>query len=152
MERIASFQVDHTKIGKGLYLSRTDGDIFTYDLRFCRPNCGVYLEIEAIHTLEHLLATYLRNTPDSEHIVYVGPMGCRTGFYILTRDLPHPKAISLIQEALAFAADYSGPIPGASEPECGNYLEHNLDKANTAAQSMCWVLRSWTEELLKYPQ
>ena len=88
MERIKSFQIDHTKLQKGLYVSRIDGDTVTYDLRMCTPNQGVYLENAALHTLEHLFATYVRviNKTFSDQIIYVGPMGCRTGFYFITRD------------------------------------------------------------------
>ena len=98
MERIASFCVDHTKLDRGMYLSRQDGDVLTWDIRMKRPNHGDYLSTGAAHTLEHLFATYARNSAFKDSVIYVGPMGCRTGFYLLTRgltrdmDLPAAKA------------------------------------------------------------
>lgn len=94
MERIASFQVDHRKIDVGMYISRVDGDIVTYDIRMVKPNGGVYLETPSMHTIEHLFATFARNSEFGKGIVYVGPMGCRTGFYLLTRGMSHEAAIS----------------------------------------------------------
>ena len=86
MKTIKSFQVDHTKLQKGLYLSRVDGDCVTYDIRMCTPNGGIYLQNAGLHTFEHLFATYVRNSAHSDEVVYVGPMGCRTGFYFIARD------------------------------------------------------------------
>ena len=95
MQRIASFCVDHTKLKQGMYLSRQDGDILTYDIRMCIPNGGIYLSNGAMHTFEHLFATYARNSRFSDGVIYVGPMGCRTGFYFLTRGISHADAIAL---------------------------------------------------------
>ena len=92
MERIASFCVDHTRLERGMYLSRQDGDIITYDIRMKKPNGGEYLAVPALHTIEHLFATYARNSRYGSGVVYVGPMGCRTGFYLLTRGLTHQQA------------------------------------------------------------
>ena len=105
MKRIKSFEVDHTKFGVGMYISRIDGDITTYDVRMVKPNGGVYLEYGAIHTIEHLFATYARNTEFSDSIIYVGPMGCRTGFYFLTRNLAPETAITIACDVLDFTAD-----------------------------------------------
>lgn len=150
MERIASFCVDHTKLHRGMYLSRQDGDVNTYDIRMKEPNKGDYLENAALHTVEHLFATYARNSAVAQHILYVGPMGCRTGFYLLTRGLSHEDAIRLVQDSFAFMADYVGDIPGASEAECGNFKEQDLSKAKLEARSMLPILKNWTVQKLSY--
>lgn len=151
MQRIASFTVNHDKLSPGLYTSRIDGDVVTYDLRMVLPNSGEYLENDQIHTFEHLFATYVRNTADSDKIVYVGPMGCRTGFYFLVRDSLVPeRVIALLQETMEFIARYEGEIPGASQVECGNAAEHNLPKAKELAGRMAGVLRGWTADRLTY--
>lgn len=150
MKRIASFQVDHTCLMPGMYLSRTDGDVITYDLRFIRPNTPPFLEPAVMHTIEHLFATYVRNNAFSQHIIYFGPMGCRTGFYFLTRGMSHEDAIALTQETLRFISIYEGEIPGASAAECGNYLEQDLPGARAAAARMLPVLQGWTPERLSY--
>ena len=152
MERIASFQIDHDLLQPGMYLSRTDGDVVTYDVRFVRPNTPPFLPNGAMHTIEHLVATYVRNSPWKEHIIYFGPMGCRTGFYFLTRGLEHEGAIRLMAEALAFTAAYEGAIPGASAAECGNWLEHDLPEARRWASAMAVVLENYSSEQLVYPK
>ena len=134
MEKIASFQVDHTKFSVGMYISRIDDDIVTYDVRMVKPNGGVYLETPSMHTIEHLFATFARNSEFGKNIVYVGPMGCRTGFYLLTRGLSHENAIKLVREAYTFIRDYNDEIPGCTEVECGNYREHDLASAKTRAE------------------
>ena len=150
MEKIASFQVDHTVLLPGMYVSRVDGDVTTFDLRFVRPNTPPYLTMPAVHTLEHLFATYARNSAHKGKVIYFGPMGCRTGFYFLTRDLSREEALTLTQEALAFVAAYDGDIPGVSAVECGNWLEHDLDGARAYAAAMVNVLRDWTAEKMDY--
>ena len=150
MERIASFCVDHTKLVEGMYTSRVDRDVVTYDIRCCRPNCGHDLENAAIHTVEHLFATFVRNSPLSDHVIYFGPMGCRTGFYFLVSGLSEQDAIRLTQDAFRFIAAYEGAIPGVSAVECGNYLEHDLDGAKKIAAHMNEVLRDWTPDQLAY--
>ena len=150
MEKIASFQVDHTDLMPGMYLSRTDGDISTYDLRFVRPNTPPFLENGVMHTIEHLFVTYVRNSPAKDGIVYFGPMGCRTGFYFLTRGISHKDAVTLTKEALLYIADYSGKIPGTSAEECGNYLEHDLEGARSCAKAEFEILKGWDESLLSY--
>lgn len=152
MERIASFQINHDLLQPGMYLSRTDGDVITYDVRFVRPNTPPYLPTAAMHTIEHLVATYVRNSAHKEGIIYFGPMGCRTGFYFLTRGLSHEQAIALMREAMAFTAAFEGDIPGVSAVECGNWLEHDLPEAKKWAASMADVLEDYTTEGLKYPQ
>ena len=153
MERIASFQVDHDKLDRGLYVSRIDGDAVTFDIRMKKPNGGDYLANAALHTIEHLFATYARNGEWKESVLYFGPMGCRTGFYLLLRnDVPPADAIKLVKDAFAFIAGYEGEIPGASRKECGNYLEHDLAGAKAEAAAMLPVLEGWTPEKLRYGQ
>ena len=107
MQRIASFCVDHTKLERGMYLSRRDGDVVTYDIRMKKPNQGDYLAVPAAHTIEHLFATYARNSALGNQVVYVGPMGCRTGFYLLVRDsISHEQALQLVRDSFAFIAIY----------------------------------------------
>ncbi len=151
MEKIASFQIDHEVLVPGLYLSRTDGDIATYDLRCVKPNTPPYLENAVMHTVEHLFATYVRNSRFGEHVVYFGPMGCRTGFYFLTRGMTHEESIALTQDALHFIAQYTGEIPGATPEECGNYREHDLAGARPLAARMAELLKGWKKADLAYP-
>ena len=151
MKKIASFTINHDTLEKGMYVSRVDGDVVTYDIRMKKPNGGDYFAMSAAHTLEHLFATYVRNTPFGESVVYVGPMGCRTGFYFLVRDtVSHTQAIELVKESMQFARDFEGEIPGSKKEECGNYLDHDLNGAKALAADMANVLEKWTEEDLKY--
>lgn len=151
MKRIASFTVNHDKLDKGMYLSRVDGDVVTYDIRMKKPNGGDYLSNGALHTFEHLFATYARNSRHADQVLYVGPMGCRTGFYFLLRDaVSRTDAIALVQEAFAFIRDFEGEIPGSRREECGNYREHDLPGAKQTAADMLQVLEGWTEERLAY--
>lgn len=151
MKRIASFCVNHDKLNKGMYISRTDGDIITYDIRMKMPNGGDYLKKSAMHTFEHLFATYARNSGVSDEVIYVGPMGCRTGFYLLLRDsVSGDDAIALVKQAFAFIADFEGVIPGSTRVECGNYLEHDLEGAKESARDMLCVLEKWTAPMLSY--
>ncbi|MGI5894782.1 MAG: S-ribosylhomocysteine lyase [Candidatus Merdivicinus sp.] len=153
MKRIESFCVNHNKLKQGLYLSRVDGDAVTYDLRMVIPNGGVYLENDGIHTFEHLFATYVRNTEYADQVIYVGPMGCRTGFYFIVRDkVSKEEVIALLQRTMDFIAGYEGEIPGASAIECGNYRDHNLEKARRYAVEMREYLKDWTPEKMKYQQ
>lgn len=152
MKKIASFTIDHTILPKGMYTSRVDGDCITYDIRMRLPNREEVLENGAIHTLEHLFATFVRNSRYSDSIIYFGPMGCRTGFYFITRDTVSPKdAIELTKEALSFCRDFEGEVPGVSEAECGNYRDHDLETAKKEAEMIVEVLKNWTEEKLVYP-
>lgn len=150
MEKIASFQVDHDKLVRGMYISRIDNDIITYDLRFKVPNAGDYLDNAALHTIEHLFATYVRNSAYTDKIVYFGPMGCRTGFYFITRGLPHDTAIDLTRKALQFVLDFEGVIPGSARNECGNYLNHDLMGAKREAKAYLDVMQQVTPQSLHY--
>ena len=153
MKRIASFSVNHDKLKKGIYVSRIDGDVVTYDVRCKIPNGGVYLECPAMHTFEHLFATYARNSEFQDSVIYVGPMGCRTGFYLLLRDnVSRENAIKLTYEAFKFTAEFEGTIPGSTKIECGNYLEHDLEGAKAVAKDMMTVLDGYTPEMMIYEE
>ena len=156
MEKIASFTVDHIRLIPGVYVSRKDsvGDsvVTTFDLRMTSPNDEPVLNTAEVHAIEHLGATFLRNHPVyASKVVYFGPMGCRTGFYFLTRSLSDNYSINLIKEAFQFIADYWGVIPGASPKECGNCLDHNLPQAKEEAKAFLEIIKDWTKEDLKYP-
>ncbi|MCL2013626.1 MAG: S-ribosylhomocysteine lyase [Oscillospiraceae bacterium] len=151
MEKIASFAVDHDKIDVGVYISRVDGDITTYDIRMIRPNSGIYPSPAALHTIEHLFATFARNHAFGKNVVYIGPMGCRTGFYMLSRNLPHEDALTLIRESMNFISEFEGEIPGSSKAECGNYLDHDTDSAKKEIESLRKVLQNYNTDMLVYP-
>lgn len=148
MKTIPSFQIDHNILKKGIYISRIDDDITTYDIRMRKPNREPVMTNAAMHTIEHLFATYVRNTEFGDNIIYFGPMGCRTGFYFLTRSLSDNYSINLIKEAFQFIADYWGVIPGASPKECGNCLDHNLPQAKEEAKAFLEIIKDWTKEEL----
>ena len=153
MERIASFTVDHNVLVPGLYLSRRDGSVITFDLRFKRPNSGDLLTNAQMHSVEHLIATLLRNSPEKDAVVYFGPMGCQTGFYFLfdgTR-LTCAQAIGLLQRCFADAAVYPGPMPGQSAAECGNYRNLDLEQGKACCAWYAHLISDWTEADLTYP-
>ena len=154
MERIASFCVDHTKLDRGMYLSRQDGDVLTWDIRMKKPNYGDYLTTGAAHTLEHLFATYARNSAFKDGVIYVGPMGCRTGFYLLLAgDYESADIVPLLQEMFSYIRDFEGEIPGAAARDCGNYLDMNLPMAKYLARKFCdEVLEDIQEDRLIYPE
>ncbi|MCH5282232.1 MAG: S-ribosylhomocysteine lyase [Treponema sp.] len=151
MKRIASFSVNHDTLEKGMYVSREDGDVITYDIRMKKPNAGDYLSSPEAHTIEHLFATYARNSDFTDNVIYVGPMGCRTGFYLLLRDsVSRADAIKLVKDSMAFIKDFTGEIPGSKREECGNYKEHDLQGAKLVAADMLSVLADWQEKNLAY--
>ena len=151
MKTIESFLVDHTVLTAGIYLSRVDGDAVTYDLRLKRPNVEKVLDNAPIHTIEHLFATYVRNSKYSESIIYFGPMGCRTGFYFIVRDnMSHETVVSLVKEAFDFIAVYDEEIPGVSAKECGNYLDHDLDGAKREAAIYADAIKDLTADDIYY--
>ena len=157
MKKIASFTVDHLRLVPGVYVSRIDqaggNPITTFDLRMTSPNDEPVMNTAEVHTIEHLGATFLRNHESyKSKILYFGPMGCRTGFYFLTRGMKRQKAIDLTRAAFAFIASYEGEIPGASERECGNWRDHDLDGAKKESQKMEKILENWTSIQLKYPE
>lgn len=151
MKRISSFSVNHDTLEKGIYISRIDGDVITYDIRMRKPNGGDYLKNDAIHTFEHLFATFVRNSPQEDAVIYCGPMGCRTGFYFLARNsVSYREVISLVQDTLAYIAGFTGEVPGSKKEECGNYLDHDLQGAKQEAKEMAVMLEGWKEADLYY--
>lgn len=152
MERIASFSVDHTKLRPGMYISRVDGDVVTYDLRFKRPNTGDLLSNAQLHSAEHLFATLLRNSEHKDAVVYFGPMGCQTGFYLLIdgAKLDHQGAIWLMREVCDLGSIYQGEMPGKSEFECGNYRNLDVDLARELCVYYGQILKNWTVDKLEY--
>ena len=159
MERIASFQVDHVRLNRGLYVSRIDeinGNYLTsFDIRMKLPNREPVINIAELHTMEHLGATFLRNHPVwKEQIVYFGPMGCRTGFYLILKGkLESKDIVELMKELYKFMAEFKGDIPGATAIECGNYLDQNLPMANYEAKKYLEeTLENLGEKNLNYPE
>jgi S-ribosylhomocysteine lyase len=157
MEKIASFQVDHLRLKPGVYVSRKDrfgGTVLTtFDLRFKEPNKEPVIDVPALHTLEHLGATFLRSHPEwGSRVVYFGPMGCRTGFYvILEGDRSSEEILPLLRELLDWIDRFEGPIPGAAAAECGNWQDQNLDMAKWEARRYGAVVRNPGKENLTYP-
>lgn len=152
MERIASFTVDHNKLMPGLYLSRRDGDVTTFDLRFKKPNTGDLLSNSEMHSAEHLIATLLRNSRAKEAVVYFGPMGCQTGFYFLFNEqlLSCEGAVELLKEVFAAAGAFTGEMPGKSSAECGNYVNLDVDTGRAVCQWYAELIADWTVEKLSY--
>ena len=158
MKRIASFTVDHTRLKRGLYVSRKDAVgaeyVTTFDIRMKTPNAEPVLDVPALHTIEHIGATFLRNHAEwAEKTVYFGPMGCRTGCYVIFKgDLNSEDAIGIVKELFTFITDFDGAIPGASAVECGNYLSQDLPMARYEARKyLTEVLHALTPENLTYP-
>ncbi len=158
MEKIASFTIDHIKLQPGIYVSRKDmvgaEVITTFDLRMTSPNEEPVMNTAEMHTIEHLAATFLRNHPlYKEKTIYFGPMGCRTGFYLLLAgDLTSAEIVPLMVEMYEFIRDFKGDVPGACAKDCGNYLDMNLPMANFLAKKYLEeVLYEITEDRLNYP-
>ena len=151
IQRITSFTVDHDKIVEGMYVSRIDGDVVTYDLRTRIPNAGDYMDNLTMHSLEHMFATYVRNSEIGDRVIYFGPMGCRTGFYLLVREMPNEQALSTVKGVLAKIVAHDGEMFGASQKECGNYRELSLDAAKKEAERYLCALNS-RKQTFEYPQ
>jgi S-ribosylhomocysteine lyase len=158
MEKITSFTIDHIKLQPGLYVSRKDRvgaeTVTTFDLRLTSPNEEPVMNTAEMHTMEHLAATYLRNEPHwKEKILYFGPMGCRTGFYLLLNgDYDSRDVVNLVKDCFAFIRDFRGNVPGASAKDCGNYLDMNLSMANYWGAKYTALLENITEDRLIYPK
>ncbi|MBQ6322015.1 MAG: S-ribosylhomocysteine lyase [Lachnospiraceae bacterium] len=150
MQRIPSFSIDHTRLLRGVYLSRQDDDVMTWDVRMKEPNHGDYMSTAVMHTVEHLFATYARNSEYKDGIIYIGPMGCRTGCYFLTRGLTNAQVHDCILKSFEFMATYQGEIPGAREEECGNFRDHDLEGCNREAAEYVEVLKTVDPENMKY--
>ena len=159
MKKIASFTVNHLTLLPGVYVSRKDHigaeTVTTFDIRMTRPNYEPVMNTAEVHTIEHLGATFLRNhTEFSDRVVYFGPMGCRTGFYLLLAgDHESKDIIGLLKEMFVFMRDFKGEVPGAAARDCGNYLDMNLPMANYLAKKYYEeVLCNMTEDRLHYPE
>lgn len=158
MEKIASFTIDHIKLKPGLYVSRKDRigseTVTTFDLRVTSPNDEPVMNTAEVHAMEHLGATFLRNEPNwKDRVVYFGPMGCRTGFYLLLAgDLTAEEALPLVRDCFRFMAAFEGEIPGASAADCGNYLDMNLSMAKYWAKRYLELLEHITPDRLTYPE
>ena len=160
MDRIASFTINHLDLMPGLYVSRRDakGDCVTttFDLRITAPNREPVVDTPALHTIEHLAATYLRNSEKKDDVIYFGPMGCRTGFYLLLAgDYESKDILPLVVEMYEFVRDFEGEVPGASPKDCGNYLDMNLGMAKYLAAKYLKVLThidEFPESRLVYPE
>ena len=145
------FEIDHNILKRGIYISRIDGDITTYDIRMKEPNREPVLTNSALHTIEHIFDTYARNTEYGDSIIHFGPMGSRTGFYFITKRLSDNYSIQLIKDAFEYIAGYWEKIPGTSPSECGNCLDHNLPQAKEEAKKFLEVIKDWTKDDLEYP-
>ena len=158
MEKITSFTIDHLRLLPGLYVSRKDtvgGQVVTtFDLRLTRPNYEPVMNTAEVHTIEHLAATYLRNDPQwKDRVLYFGPMGCRTGFYLLLAgDLSSRDILPMVSDCFRFVRDYRGEVPGACARDCGNYLDMNLPMANYWADRYVRLLETMDETHLHYPE
>ncbi len=142
MEKITSFTVDHTVLEPGIYVSRIDGDIITYDLRMKKPNTQNLLTNSQMHSFEHMLATYLRNSEIKDSVVYVGPMGCQTGFYVLVRTMENEEFLKVLMDCLEKIINHRGEMFGASNIECGNYKNLSVQEARTVAEKYLGYLKS----------
>ena len=142
VRRIASFSVNHDFVDEGIYVSRIDGDITSYDLRTRKPNGGDYMDNVTMHSVEHMFATYVRNSEIGERVIYFGPMGCRTGFYLLVRDAENCEVLSVVKETLKKIIEHKGEVFGKSRVECGNYLELDIGKARAEAKRYLEALSS----------
>ena len=152
MKAVPSSGIDRNTIKKGIYISRIDDDITTYDIRMKEPNKEPVLTNSAIHTIEHIFTTYMKNTEFGDNIIFFGPMGSRTGFWLLTRSLSDNYSIQFIKEAFEHITEFWGRIPNASSSECSNCLEHNLPQAKEEAKLFLEVIKDWSKEDLEYPK
>ena len=158
MEKITSFTIDHIKLQPGLYVSRKDkagtATVTTFDLRLTSPNEEPVMNTAEMHTMEHLAATYLRNEPVwKDKVLYFGPMGCRTGFYLLLiGDYDAHEIVPLVKDCFTFIRDFRGDVPGASAKDCGNYLDMNLPMANYWGRKYAALLETIDDSRLVYPE
>ena len=148
VRRISSFSVDHDLIDEGIYISRIDGDITTYDMRTRKPNMGDYMDNVTMHSVEHMFATYIRNSKIGGDVIYFGPMGCRTGFYLLVRNADNEKILEITKKILADIIAYEGEVFGNTKKECGNYLDLDLEKAKAECRRYLEVLQK--EQTFEY--
>ena len=142
-DKIESFKIDHNKLCPGIYVSRTDGDITTYDLRTRKPNMGDYMDNITMHSAEHMIATYIRSSALAKDIIYFGPMGCQTGFYLLVRNADNEKVLSVLKETLKNVIGHEGEVFGASAIECGNYKNLDISSAKEECRKYLEILEGY---------
>ena len=142
VKKIASFTVDHDKLTEGIYVSRVDGDVTTYDMRTRVPNSGVYMDNLTMHSVEHMFATYVRSSSIGNRVIYFGPMGCQTGFYLLVRDAENAEILDTVKDVLAKIINHEGEMFGAVRRECGNYKNLDLDSAKAECRRYLTILES----------
>ena len=152
MDRIKSFQINHNILEPGFYISREDGDIITYDLRTRKPNAGDYMSNSAMHSVEHMFATCIRNSKIADQVVYFGPMGCQTGFYLVVRQVEPKEVFDVTKQVLEQILDYDGPVFGASAIECGHYENLSLDEAKAECRKYFDVINNQTNMEFTYPK
>lgn len=152
LQRITSFAVDHDVLGPGFYISRVDGNVTTYDLRTRKPNAGNYMTNLAMHSVEHMAATFLRNGPMKDDVIYFGPMGCQTGFYLLVRDRMPEAVLAEMKRVLDEILAYEGPVFGSSAKECGNYRNLDLAAAKAECRSYLALLDTLDGTDFSYPK
>lgn len=145
-QKIESFKIDHNKLNPGIYVSRTDGDIVTYDLRTRKPNMGEYMDNATMHSVEHMIATYIRSSSIGQDIIYFGPMGCQTGFYLLVRNGNNDEVLAVVKETLQKVISHEGEVFGASQIECGNYKNLDIALAKEECRKYLEVLESYTPD------
>ena len=151
-QKIESFKIDHNKLKEGIYISRTDGDVVTYDLRTRKPNMGDYMDNITMHSVEHMIATYIRSSEIADSVIYFGPMGCQTGFYLLVRDkVSKEEVLSVLKDVLKKTISHEGDVFGASQIECGNYKNLDIGKAKTECRRYLDILNGYTPDF-KYEE
>ena len=146
--KIASFTVDHDLLTEGIYLSRIDGDITTYDLRTRVPNAGDYMDNLTMHSVEHMFATYVRASEIADRVIYFGPMGCQTGFYLLVRNADNEETLAVVKDVLSKIVNHDGEMFGAVRRECGNYLNLDLQVAKTECERYLHILENKENDFL----
>lgn len=152
IKKIQSFKADHDLIEPGIYISRTDGDLITYDLRTRKPNCGRYMDNITMHTVEHMFATYVRSSEIADNVIYFGPMGCQTGFYLIVRDEAPRKVLEVVKSVLRQIINHKGEVFGASRKECGNYKNLALEPCIAECREYLNVLENIGEADFKYAE
>ena len=153
MERIKSFTINHKVLTPGFYISRVDdGDIITYDLRTRKPNAGDYMDNATMHSVEHMIATYIRNSEIADHVIYFGPMGCQTGFYLVVKGVDTKKTFEVVKKVFEQTVNHDGDVFGKSAIECGHYENLDINLAKTECKKYLDVLNSWTNMEFTYPE
>ena len=149
VEKIESFKIDHNKLKEGIYISRVDGDVITYDLRMRKPNLGDVIDNSSLHSFEHMVATYIRNSKIGENVIYFGPMGCQTGFYLLVRNsVEKEDVLESLKKTLSLVIAHEGDVFGASAVECGNYRNLDIQKAKSEAIRYLEILNGYEPDFL----